>query len=157
MSILFCLANQTNRKYKTKIVKIMNQSKFGLTRSQPTRQETRPDANQLPKMFVDVQGGGGSKVNEKEEKAPSVCVCYTAGGVLDNSPDSSAPQQHEAPLQILFFFFTSKIYFCFVFFLLLFSLFLTQSSRLKDKTALQPPQHKIKKKIPLLDECVARL
>ena len=108
MSILFCLANQTNRIYKTKIVKIMNQSKFGLTRSQPKRQETRPDANQLPKMFVDVQGGGGSKVNEKEEKAPSVCVCYTAGGVLDNSPDSSAPQQHEAPLQILFFFFTQK-------------------------------------------------
>ena len=156
MSILFCLANQTNRKYKTKIVKIMNQSKFGLTRSQPTRQETRPDANQLPKMFVDVQGGGGSKVNEKEEKAPSVCVLHSWGCVRQLSGFISPATTRSSSSDPLFLF-HSKIYFCFVFFLLLFSLFLTQSARLKGKTALQPPQHKIKKKIPLLDECVARL
>ena len=156
MSILFCLANQTNRKYKTKIVKIMNQSKFGLTRSQPTRQETRPDANQLPKMFVDVQGGGGSKVNEKEEKAPSVCVLHSWGCVRQLSGFISPATTRSSSSDPLFLF-HSKIYFCFVFFLLLFSLFLSQSARLKGKTALQPPQHKIKKKIPLLDECVARL
>ena len=135
----------------------MNQSKFGLTRSQPTRQETRPDANQLPKMFVDVQGGGGSKVNEKEEKAPSVCVLHSWGCVRQLSGFISPATTRSSSSDPLFLF-HSKIYFCFVFFLLLFSLFsLSQSARLKGKTALQPPQHKIKKKIPLLDECVARL
>ena len=134
----------------------MNQSKFGLTRAQPTRQETRPDANQLPKMFVDVQGGGGSKVNEKEEKAPSVCVLHSWGCVRQLSGFISPATTRSSSSDPLFLF-HSKIYFCFVFFLLLFSLFLTQSARLKGKTALQPPQHKIKKKIPLLDECVARL
>ena len=136
----------------------MNQSKFGLTRSQPTRQETRPDANQLPKMFVDVQGGGGSKVNEKEEKAPSVCVCVLhSWGCVRQLSGFISPATTRSSSSDPLFLFHSKIYFCFVFFLLLFSLFLTQSARLKGKTALQPPQHKIKKKIPLLDECVARL
>ena len=93
----------------------MNQSKFGLTRAQPTRQETRPDANQLPKMFVDVQGGGGSKVNEKEEKAPSVCVLHSWGCVRQLSGFISPATTRSSSSDPLFLFhFKNLFLFCFL-------------------------------------------